>query len=352
MWRGASRPPRAPRGFTLIELLVVIAIVAILIAITLPALFHARKTGRMTQCQSNFRSFGTGIASYATDNADRLLSFTWQPDEGPYPTQYADLRESVRGPDSAINRQATDIKRRIWHDNQEITAGWFPAVNYLNLVLEDYLGTRYDKSYVCPEHALLIAAKNELRQTDHVPSETRVYDWPFGVSNWGHGSSYSPTQSMFTNDHAVDRWVYGQGVEWGTNLAWGPRGSNPKCVGRRKLSEVSFPSNKIAMWEHADRHIGKNGYFFLYEFSRQPYLFFDGSVRIYTTSDINPGSDPRTPERGGSVFTVYAGPDLSINTRFEANFLPGDGSVGLPARCVTTRMGLKGTDVGGEEVYR
>ena len=348
---GSSTASRG--GFTLIELLVVIAIIAILIAITFPALFHARKTGRMTQCQSNFRSIGTGIASYASDNADRLLSFTWQPDEGPYQTEYADLKPRQRLPDAAINRQATHLIRKltIW-DGFPWTQGWFPAVNYWNLVMEDYLGSRLDKSYVCPEHALLVAAKRELRQTDHRPSYVNVYDWPIENGNWGLGASYSPTVSMFTNDHAVDRWVYGQGAEWGTNRPWGPRSASKKCVGRRRLHEVSFTSNKIAMWEHADRHVNKGGYFFLYDFARQPYLFFDGSVRMYTTGDINGGAHPEWPGRDGAAFMVGAGPALSDNTRFEANFLPGDRDVSFVSRAVTTRMGLQGVDVGGGEVYR
>ncbi len=343
----------ARNAFTLIELLVVIAIVAILIAITLPALFHARKAGRLTQCQSNFRSFGTGIASYATDNADRLLSFTWQPDEGPYPTPYADLQASTRNPGTAISRQATHLIRATsGFENWPGNTNWFPAINYVNLVLEAYLGTRLDQSFVCPEHRLLLYGKHELRQSDHESRWENLPEGPMNIANWGMGSSYSPTVGMYTNDHALDRLVYGLSNDWYSNWIWGPRSASFKCIGRRRLHEVSFTSNKIAMWEHADRHVGKSGLFFLYETSRQPYLFFDGSVRMYTTRDINPGSDPRFPERGGLVQFVTAGPALNEDARFEANFLPGDMNVAFPSRGVTTRMGLKGIDVGGDEVFR
>jgi prepilin-type N-terminal cleavage/methylation domain-containing protein len=78
--------PKASKrtGFTLIELLVVIAIIAILAALLLPALTHAKMEALSTQCMSNMKQLQIGWAMYAGDNGDVLaLNFDYH-DDGPY----------------------------------------------------------------------------------------------------------------------------------------------------------------------------------------------------------------------------------------------------------------------------
>lgn len=60
------------RGFTLIELLVVIAVIAVLMDILLPSLRLAREKVRIIVCGNNQRQLLVGLASYATENDDKL----------------------------------------------------------------------------------------------------------------------------------------------------------------------------------------------------------------------------------------------------------------------------------------
>ncbi|HEY3861000.1 MAG TPA: prepilin-type N-terminal cleavage/methylation domain-containing protein [Verrucomicrobiae bacterium] len=66
-------PASVHSAFTLIELLVVIAIIAILAAMLLPALSHAKAQAQGTYCMNNEKELTTAWIMYAGDNNDMLV---------------------------------------------------------------------------------------------------------------------------------------------------------------------------------------------------------------------------------------------------------------------------------------
>ncbi len=345
-------------GFTLIELLVVIAIIALLIGILLPALGEARKSGRITICTANMKQLGVATQSYTADYQDRLYAFTISAATANLLT-FQDLRDQAAGGGlEAHAAQAVDIiRRRTGRDNFDQVNGWIPDVLYTHLVLQDYLASRLpEKLVVCPEDR-----NRNLWQTDPVGFANGIFipspnplspRWPYS-STYEHGYYH----------YAPDRCDNGPGVtQAGAHNLY--QFLNPTNVqdpgsflGRRRISQVMFTSQKAQMYDIQCRHRGKVQFYYGYQDAVVPILFYDASVNMKRTGpaldplvngvrepvDANPGWAPEAP------FTPFA---LNVNytpDTWETPIRNGGTSASFPGFYRWTRGGLRGIDFGGRE---
>lgn len=112
-------------NFTLIELLVVIAILGMLMAITLPALHMAKKTGKRANCISNLKQIGISVKIYAEGNNSYFPSgCTSQTQANPGRQELKTAlgleskKELFRCPDENENLFATEGSSYIWNWTQ------------------------------------------------------------------------------------------------------------------------------------------------------------------------------------------------------------------------------------------
>ncbi len=341
-------------GFTLIELLVVIAVIALLIGILLPALGQARKTGRLSICLSNMKQTGVATASYAADYFDRLWAFTVPP--GPISASlltYADTRAQALGGNDleAASAQAVDIVRRRGgrdESNFPTISSWIPNILYSHLVLQDYLAQRLpERMVICPDDANRLRWSSDPFAFDR--GELQPQPTGEGSQRWPYGSTYETVYCAFSPDRSDNE----RGVtQAGSHRFYYLTGNGPEGnFGRRRISEVTFPAQKVHQYDSQVRHFGKAQFYYAYSDARSPMLFFDASVRVILTGppdpsgyDVgaNPGWDPSRPVTPFPMLIRYEPSTWESPIRGGTEFI-------APGYQKWTRMGLRGVDVGGRE---
>jgi prepilin-type N-terminal cleavage/methylation domain-containing protein/prepilin-type processing-associated H-X9-DG protein len=68
-----NKTARRDRGFTIPELLIVVGVIALLIAVLVPALSGALRTGDMAKAMNNMKQINTWMNLYSTENRDYVL---------------------------------------------------------------------------------------------------------------------------------------------------------------------------------------------------------------------------------------------------------------------------------------
>lgn len=362
------RKSHAERGFTLIELLVVVAIIALLIGILLPTLSEARRIAKQTICGSNLKMFGTGGASYAADFKDRLWSLNSYVGRSTYYEGFDQtFTYGTTGEDEvqAVRDNAIDIikRRASREDIPRITAAWIPTVLYNHLMMQDYLAqTLPNKTVACPEDRPLLTWQKEPREYNNLGEACPVA--PGSISTpedkrWPYSSSYRTVSSWWSRDfHTSNQgaWYFNDGYSFIRRGGVSSEGD----IGKRLQTEVQFPGGKVVMYDWASRHFTKKSIYFNYESARQPFLFFDTSVRIKATGESTRGWDhsSATQQINPRAYWDYTYNNSEARAGYDPNWTPGyaDGShtttaFQFPAAYfATTRGGLRGVDFGAADI--
>lgn len=304
------------RAFTLIELLVVIAIIGLLVSILLPALGKARRSARTAVCMSNMRQYGIGIAAYGADAKGYIPTFTWT--SGQINSRYSDLNVADSQTTTAIAQQAVDIVRRQLNrglSDQPPFMDRNVARNFSYLVMVDggYFSDRIpEPAVVCPDDRDALVWQKSVNdpiaglQATGDPDPGSSPGFKKFLPFW---SSYQLVACAFSADspRPVSQYI---STNSGSHLLYFD--SQAKYGGRR-LDEVQFASQKVAMFDLFDRHSYKRTIFHAYEVARQPLLFFDGQVSVRKTGDADPGwhnapdlSTPFNPSSPNPTIYYYA----------------------------------------------
>jgi prepilin-type N-terminal cleavage/methylation domain-containing protein len=345
------------RAFTLIELLVVIAIIALLIGILLPSLASARKVARMDVCMNNMRQMGVGLVNYASDARNSLAQFSWK--AGVNPSQFSDLQSAGSATQAHIN-QALDIVRRHLHNDQPFFDGRMIARNFSYLVLVDggYFGDGIpERAVVCPEDKDALTWQNNLHEhPDDIltgtmdPDPAGAFEYKQFLPFW---STYQAVPSSWTNQTGAGGISQASGSP-GYHLLYQTPGSVQ--FNNVRMDQVTFPSQKVYIFDLFDRHSRKRSLFHAYPDAKQPLLFFDGSVSVRRTGDANAGWNPLYPtlQRSGPLTgaNIVGGVTnyLYYPTAGEPRTLSGSVSDLVYGYYRWTRQGIKGVDFSGGEV--
>ncbi len=332
------RTDRGKRAFTLIELLVVIAIIALLVSILLPALGKARDAGRATVCNTNMSQMGRAYSTYAADFSDRVASFSWR--GGAYYEGFATAGSDVQ----AAGNQAIDIlRRRADRDDFNAVTGWIPHVLYSHLVLVDYLSEPLPTNLtVCPEDSIRFRWHEYAGRMSELPANERPPAFT-GDGQAAERSVYSASYQLVPAAYSPDESRGGVATVEQQGLNHGLYRAGNAPLGRRNLSQVSFPAQKVAMHDSHARHAVETPIYYAFKQAAMPVLFWDGHVANKKTIDANRGFQPASPSNPEPTILRYT------PTGWEPPRPAGTSGI-VEGHFRWTRGGLRGIDFNGSEV--
>lgn len=325
-------------AFALLDLLTLLALAALVVALLSVMGTRSRRLGQLGESMANLKQYAAGTMSYRADNAEAVWSFSWRPNNIPVNAD-PDLRAQALSDDlSAASAQAVQIlRRRAGRTDITPISAWIPHILFSHLVLADYMGT---------ELPLRFAVS---------PGDRERLRWANDPAGFDRGI-YTPNPG--TGDNTFKRWPYSSSYELGPSFFSPDSGTNtvtqanttttyqvtasPNTLGRRRLDEVAFPSQKAMVWEQYSRYHAPRATFFMYPESRCPILFVDGSVQARVTSLANRGWNPQTPTNPFPLNMTHTTQAWESGASLQSTTVTG--------YYRWTRRGLLGRDFDGAEV--
>ena len=220
------------KAFTLIELLVVIAIIAVLMGILLPTLGSARNTARLVKSQANLRSLAQIQEVYTSEHRDSLML--------PYEIK-------SYNPGSGIGRRGWGVVKKVGsnlpglefpYGSGGYNSPWYTEMYAFHWysVIGGWLnqGDYASEVQFAPADRVLINRVQDLQ--DDPPN-----GWTLDTGYWDCSYVLSPTIWFAPERYKDDRRP--------TALRYNPGESLAR---RNKMSQVSYPSQKVMIWERFD----------------------------------------------------------------------------------------------------
>lgn len=326
------------RGFILTEAVILVLVVGIVLAILAVSASEARRQASLGNDLANLRQLGAGYAAYGGDNADRVASFSWEPG-----IDYGFGGIAPNGTSAAANQAWHILRTRTgrpeWFGSTP--PNWVPHILYSHLVLLDYLDTNLPHhSVVSPEDRIrLLWQQDPYEGFEALGENQRPVPIILANRRWPFSSSYELAPAFYSPDVTP---TIEQGGGTDHNVYLTPTGTE---LGRRRLTEIAFPAQKVMMYDQYERHFGPRTAFFMYSDARVPLLLADGAATVRRTDTTNRGFYPGTPTAPGQLTRVAYRP-----AAWEPPTLSGEPAQLLTAHYRFTRSGLRGRDFGGPEV--
>jgi hypothetical protein len=331
------------RGFGLVDAVVSVVVLCALMAVVVVSGTRARSAGMQAGSVANLHEFAAVTSSYGADFQDHVWSFSWRTTDRNL-SGYSDLNAQLASsttPLQSASVQAIDIARRRGRPDAAYLANWVPSVTYGHWVLSEYLdqpltlrfavspGDRYLRLWADDPTAFYAG---QLPPTPP-PQQQQPRYGPYGMSYrmgpafWATDFEIAPTRGSIRQGHSHSTYQLSAS-------------HMPFRLGERRWAEVTYPSQKVFMFDSAQWTGARAPVWWGYLHARVPQLMADGSVQVRASGRSNVGFQPDLPASPFSTLINYS-PSV-----WEPPLL----GVVIKGRVYWTRNGIRGRDYDGPEV--